>query len=71
MNNPMFPAAQHAGHRENVAVIPKASSEEHVRDNLAAADLELDADDIALIESIEREYRVIDPIMLSGIELPD
>ena len=47
--------------KENVAVIPKASSEEHMRDNLAAKDLELDADDSALIESIEREYRVIDP----------
>jgi 2,5-diketo-D-gluconate reductase B len=47
--------------KENVAVIPKASSEEHMRDNLAARDLELDTDDIERIESIEREYRVIDP----------
>lgn len=47
--------------KENVAVIPKASSEEHMRDNLAARNLELDTDDIERIESIEREYRVIDP----------
>lgn len=47
--------------KENVAVIPKASSEEHMRDNLTARDLELDTDDIERIESIEREYRVIDP----------
>lgn len=47
--------------KENVAVIPKASSEDHMRDNLAARTLELDEDDIARIDSIEREHRVIDP----------
>jgi 2,5-diketo-D-gluconate reductase B len=47
--------------KENVATIPKASSEEHMRDNLAAQDLELDDDDIARIDAIEREHRVIDP----------
>jgi 2,5-diketo-D-gluconate reductase B len=47
--------------KENVAAIPKASSEEHMRDNLVARDIELDEDDIALIDSIEREHRVINP----------
>jgi 2,5-diketo-D-gluconate reductase B len=38
-----------------VVTIPKASSREHLAANLAAADLELDADDIARIEAIDRE----------------
>jgi 2,5-diketo-D-gluconate reductase B len=38
-----------------VVTIPKASSREHLATNLAAADLELDADDIARIEAIDRE----------------
>ncbi|NGM68775.1 aldo/keto reductase [Natronolimnobius sp. AArcel1] len=45
---------------DNVAAIPKASSREHMAQNLAAADLELDDDDIDLIDSIERRHRVID-----------
>jgi len=47
--------------KENVAAIPKASSREHVVQNLAAADLELDDADVARIDAIEREHRVIDP----------
>lgn len=47
--------------KDNVAVIPKASSEAHMRDNLAARELDLDTKDIARIDSIERRYRVIDP----------
>jgi len=47
--------------RENVAAIPKASSEAHMRDNLAALELDLTDDDIALIDSIDRTHRVIDP----------
>jgi 2,5-diketo-D-gluconate reductase B len=47
--------------KENVAVIPKASSEAHMRDNRAAREIELDKEDIARIDAIEREYRVIDP----------
>ncbi|WP_129113095.1 aldo/keto reductase [Halegenticoccus tardaugens] len=41
--------------KENVVVIPKASSGAHLRANLAARDLELDAEDVAAIESIARE----------------
>ncbi|QCJ48483.1 aldo/keto reductase [Haloprofundus sp. MHR1] len=41
--------------KENVVTIPKASGEDHMRANLAAADLELDDEDVRKIESIERE----------------
>ncbi|MBV0923763.1 aldo/keto reductase [Halomicroarcula limicola] len=40
---------------ENVVTIPKASSRAHLEANLAAADLELDAEAIERISSIERE----------------
>jgi len=40
---------------DNVVTIPKASSRAHLDANLAAADLELTADDVAEIEAIERE----------------
>jgi len=40
---------------ENVVTIPKASSPEHLKANLAAADLELTPDDVARIEAIDRE----------------
>ncbi|QLH76113.1 aldo/keto reductase [Halosimplex rubrum] len=47
--------------KDNVAVVPKASSREHMRQNVAARDLELDDEDIARIDDVEREHRVIDP----------
>jgi 2,5-diketo-D-gluconate reductase B len=47
--------------KDNVAVIPKASSEEHMRDNLAAQELELVEEDIARIDAIEQRERLIDP----------
>ncbi|AEH35975.1 aldo/keto reductase [Halopiger xanaduensis] len=46
---------------DNVAVIPKASSRDHLEGNLAAADLELDEEDRELIDSIDRRERQIDP----------
>jgi len=46
--------------KENVVVIPKASSEDHIRENLAALDLTLDDTDVELIDSIEREERLVD-----------
>ena len=45
---------------DNVAAIPKASSREHMEQNLAAQDLELDDEDVALIDSIDRRHRNID-----------
>jgi 2,5-diketo-D-gluconate reductase B len=47
--------------KDNVAAIPKASSREHMGQNLAARDLDLDDEDVARIDGIEREHRVIDP----------
>jgi 2,5-diketo-D-gluconate reductase B len=46
--------------KPNVAVVPKASSEAHIRDNWNAQDLELDPEDIDRIDGIERERRYID-----------
>ena len=46
--------------KDNVAAVPKASSEAHMRENLASADLELTDDDLARVDAIEREHRIID-----------
>ena len=46
--------------KDNVAVIPKASSPAHLEDNLAARELVLSDEDISQIEGIEREKRIID-----------
>ncbi|ELZ27668.1 2,5-didehydrogluconate reductase [Halosimplex carlsbadense 2-9-1] len=45
---------------DNVAAIPKASSREHMEQNLAARELELDDEDIELIDSIDERHREID-----------
>jgi 2,5-diketo-D-gluconate reductase B len=45
--------------KDNVAAIPKASSTEHMRENLAARGIDLDDDDVELIDSIGREHRII------------
>ena len=47
--------------KENVAVIPKASTRAHLADNLAARELELDDEDLARIDGIEARHREIDP----------
>ncbi|MEF8780554.1 MAG: aldo/keto reductase [Haloferacaceae archaeon] len=46
--------------KENVAPIPKAASHEHVEENWAARDLDLDGDAIERIDRIETEERVVD-----------
>ena len=46
--------------KDNVRVIPKASSEDHIRDNLAARDLELDPEDVEAIDAIDREERYVE-----------
>ena len=46
---------------KDVTVIPKATSEEHIRDNWASRDLTLDADDLETIDGIDREDRQVDP----------
>lgn len=47
--------------QRNVAAIPKASSEEHLRANLDIFDFELSADDARAVESLARGERLIDP----------
>jgi len=46
--------------KEQVAVIPKSTSEAHIRENLAARELELDDADIARIDAIDRRERQVD-----------
>lgn len=41
--------------------IPKASSREHIRDNLESQELELDDEDMEKIDSIRGEERMVDP----------
>ena len=40
--------------------IPKAASPDHIRENIAALDVELDDEDIATINAIERRHRIVD-----------
>ncbi|WP_433631373.1 aldo/keto reductase [Halomicrococcus sp. NG-SE-24] len=47
--------------KENVAAIPKTSSEEHLQDNFEAREIDLDDEDVAAIDGIEREERIVDP----------
>ncbi|MFB6131716.1 MAG: aldo/keto reductase [Salinigranum sp.] len=44
----------------DLRVVSKAVGEAHIRDNLAALDLELDADDVELIDSVDRRKRKFD-----------
>lgn len=46
--------------KESVSVIPKATGEAHIRENLGALDVDLDPEDIATIDGIEREQRYVD-----------
>jgi Aldo/keto reductases, related to diketogulonate reductase len=47
--------------KDDVVVIPKATSEDHIQDNFDSLDLELDKEDVEKIESIERTERMVDP----------
>lgn len=44
-----------------VAAIPKSASVERQRENLAAAEVSLDADDLAAIAALPKDRRLIDP----------
>ncbi|QLG61552.1 aldo/keto reductase [Halorarum salinum] len=46
--------------KEDVAAIPKATGEDHLRENLAATDLELDGDDVAAIDDLSESRRIVD-----------
>ena len=47
--------------KDNVAAIPRSKSEAHLRENFAAREIDLDDEDVARIDGIEREERLIDP----------
>ena len=47
-------------HPDNVVAVPKATGSDHLADNLAAADLELDAKDIERIDTVEARERFVD-----------
>ncbi|WP_049971782.1 aldo/keto reductase [Haladaptatus cibarius] len=47
--------------KENVVAIPKATGEDHIEDNFAALDLELDDEDVTKIDDIDRTSREVDP----------
>lgn len=46
--------------KDSVAVIPKATSTEHIRENLAALDIELTEAEVTRIDSIDRTQRQVD-----------
>ena len=46
--------------KENVVPIPRSASDDHLRENLAALDIDLDSDDVAVIESIDREEKLFE-----------
>lgn len=46
---------------KGVTVIPKASSETHLRENFEARSLSLDPEDIDRIDALEHEERIVDP----------
>ncbi len=47
--------------KKGVTAIPKATGEDHIRDNWQSLELELDADDIDTIDAIDDRRREVDP----------
>lgn len=47
-------------HPDNVVAVPKATGSDHLADNLAAADLELDPEDVERIDAVEDRERFVD-----------
>ncbi|SEA36272.1 Aldo/keto reductase [Haloplanus vescus] len=45
---------------KGVTAIPKSGTPSHIRENYAARDIELDEEDVARIDSIDREERIVD-----------
>ncbi|SEW03865.1 aldo/keto reductase [Halobacterium jilantaiense] len=46
---------------KGVTAIPKATGEDHIADNWASLDVDLDDEDVAKIDSIDRRERQVDP----------
>ena len=57
-------------HRENTFPIPKASSMKHMEENIMAADIELDSEDMSFLSSLEEKYYA-EPIAKLHIEKGD
>jgi 2,5-diketo-D-gluconate reductase B len=47
--------------KENVAAIPRSKTPAHVRSNFEALRLDLDDEDVARIDGIDRRHRCEDP----------
>jgi 2,5-diketo-D-gluconate reductase B len=47
--------------KESVAVIPKSGTPDHIRENYRALELDLDDEDVARIDGIDRQKRIVDP----------
>ena len=47
--------------RDGVAAIPKATGEEHIRDNFGALDVQLDEEDVEKIDGLDEHDREVDP----------
>ena len=47
--------------KESVAVIPKSGTPTHIRENYLAREVDLDEADVARIDGIDREERIVDP----------
>ncbi len=46
--------------KQNVAAIPKATGESHIRENWEARKLDLDDEDVAAIDGIDERHRIVD-----------
>jgi diketogulonate reductase-like aldo/keto reductase len=46
---------------KGVTAIPKATGADHIEDNLASLDVELSEAEVARIDAIDHEERLIDP----------
>ncbi|WP_313694056.1 aldo/keto reductase [Halorarum halobium] len=46
--------------KDEIAAIPKATGGAHIRENLAATDLELDDEDVATIDALDERRRIVD-----------
>ncbi|MFB6250895.1 MAG: aldo/keto reductase [Halobellus sp.] len=46
--------------KDRVTPIPRSSTPEHIRENHAALDLDLTADEMATLDAIDRRHRVVD-----------
>jgi len=49
-----------ATYPDNVVTIPKSTGDDHLRDNLGAADLELDDEDVERIDAVEKRERFVE-----------